>query len=254
MISPSMSTAVLTGRVDNFIRISPTTGNQATTIANKILADGIKEAAVLYDSSNIPFTTEMYEAFAHYFRQAGGKISEVLVLEDSRELTSQARTLVSGDPECVLAIVSAIDLAMLAQQIRREGSPIKIYGVGWAKTPDLIQHGGRAVEGIILVGVFENPRKSSRYLAFEKSYTEKYGHPPSFIYEAGYEAASVLIEGMRMSRWMNPESVKRAILEKGRFDGLQEPIRFDRFGDVDRSYTLFSVQKGRFVVLDQDDG
>ena len=60
-----------------------------------------------------------------------------------------------------------------------------------------------------------------------------------------HDAASVLIDSL--TRRSNDLPLKKALIELGPFQGLQEKIQFDAYGDTQRSAAIAIIQNGRFV-------
>ena len=109
MVSPSMGTTMLSDLDDNLIRVvNPGSISQGIIIAEKILRDEISEVAVIYDSSNIPYTTEVYHGFVEHYTELGGSVVEVFVIENPENLRTYGRKLATESTEGLLIISSAI--------------------------------------------------------------------------------------------------------------------------------------------------
>ena len=145
--------------------------------------------------------------------------------------------------------LSAIDAANLAQQLKKAGSKSQLLGISWSQTNDLLEHGGRAVEGMVLISVYRNDNKSEQLVAFEKAYKDRYHDEPSFPSMLGYDAINVLIEGLQNSDAKTPENIKKAILTQGEFDGVAYPIRINKFGDSIGNFKLVKVKDNLFTSL-----
>ncbi len=250
MISPTMSTPILGGIDDNLIRTCPTNSTQALTIAGTVLKEGIKKIAIVYDLSNRQYTEEIFVTFKDEFIKNGGRIVYLKTIGTCEKLCDIADEMKGSDPDGFLAITSAIDAAILAQHIRKTGSNINLYACSWAQTLDLIQHGGEAVEGMVLVSMYINPVKSPGYLEFKKQYKEMFNEEVSFVTVMAYDAAEVLLTGMRESKRLDPDSIKDTILRIGTFEGLEDTFRIDEYGDTARPYSLFIVTRGQFVLME----
>jgi branched-chain amino acid transport system substrate-binding protein len=52
-----------------------------------------------------------------------------------------------------------------------------------------------------------------------------------------------------MSRQTGDETLKAAVLKYGPYEGLQQPIQFDQFGDTARLVYFTEIRAGRFVLV-----
>jgi len=150
----------------------------------------------------------------------------------------------------VLMCLSAVDAANLSQQIRKLGSDMQLYGVSWSQTDDLIFHGGKAVEGMILVAFksYKDPRPE--FLIFEKAYKARYKKAPSFVSGMTIDALDLLFRGMGKDESLVPANVKEAVLNMEAFQGLSTKVKLDEFGDSQARYWLTTVKDGKFVTRD----
>ncbi|MCK7499158.1 MAG: hypothetical protein MZW92_58270 [Comamonadaceae bacterium] len=65
---------------------------------------------------------------------------------------------------------------------------------------------------------------------------------------AAHDAATVVLESL--ARRSRGQSLKEALVALGPFDGLQQPIRFDRYGDTARKGYFLTMREGRFVPIE----
>ena len=86
---------------------------------------------------------------------------------------------------------------------------------------------------------------SPRFTDFRQRYVKRFGREPAFGSVLAHDAASVLIDSL--TRRSNDLPLKKALIELGPFQGLQEKIHFDAYGDTQRSAAIAIIQNGRFV-------
>ena len=151
-------------------------------------------------------------------------------------------------PDAVVIVASALDTAMLAQQIRKVGSKVVLAASEWSSTEQLLELGGKAVEGMILSQFFDRESSDPAYIAFRDHYREQFGRLPGFAGVRAYDAAMVVLEALQQRR--RDESLKEAVLRIRTFQGLQGSLTFDDFGDVEGRTILTTVREGNFKVLE----
>jgi branched-chain amino acid transport system substrate-binding protein len=151
-------------------------------------------------------------------------------------------------PQAVLLLCNAIDTALLAQQFYKLGSEVPLFSSEWAFTMDLINFGGRAVEGMSSFHSFDAESRDPAYLAFRDSFVRRFGYQPPFASVLAYDAAAFLLAGLARARPAEP--LKETLLGLGAFRGLQSEFTVDAFGDVERRLFLTRVTNGQFQVVD----
>ncbi|MGC3983652.1 MAG: ABC transporter substrate-binding protein [Pseudorhodoferax sp.] len=121
-----------------------------------------------------------------------------------------------------------------------------LAAAAWAATPALLELGGHAVEGMLLVQS-HNPQDSSpRFAAFQQAFRARFDGLPGYGAAVAYDAVLVLEQAL--ARAAPGESLKEAVLGHGPYQGLQQSIAFDRFGDASRTAYATVVRGGRFVL------
>jgi branched-chain amino acid transport system substrate-binding protein len=114
-------------------------------------------------------------------------------------------------------------------------------------TKDLIRFGGNAIEGMHLIGVYQSKIESQDYLEFGNTFYKKFSYEPSFVSIMAYDAFNVLTQGIKASDDLTIQDVKNNILLIERFNGLEDSIEMNSFGDSKRSYLMYKVINGEFI-------
>ena len=158
--------------------------------------------------------------------------------------------------ECSVVIwvsVSAIFASVLATAASaaatacRAAASFAVWPFTWSATEQLLELGGREVEGMSSIQLFNRELETPRYQVFLRSYRERFAQEPGFASIAAYDATQALIQALRQQR--ADQSVKQALLQAGPYEGLQERWNFDPYGDVQRRNYITIVKGGRFVAV-----
>lgn len=86
------------------------------------------------------------------------------------------------------------------------------------------------------------------YHAFEQAYRQRFKQSPGFAGAAGYDAALVAIDVYRARK--RHESLKNIIIAKREFQGVQQVLKIDRFGDADRKTFVTLVRNGSYITVE----
>lgn len=251
VVTPTMSTDYLTGRDDNIVRTASTTARQGVQLANHAKSRGIKRVSAVYDLSNQKYTELLYMAFSEKAKSMGIMTPQVLTIDRTKhpKMLPLAERIAAAGTDAVLTCLSAVDAANLAQQLRKIGSEQALLGVSWSQTDDLLLHGGRAVEDMVLIATRNYGVETTELQTFRKAYSKRYKETPSFVAAKGYDGMTMLVLGLQNAGELTPDAVKRAILANG-FHGTEGWRELDEFGDVLTGYYLVTVKDGQYVNAD----
>jgi len=250
LISPTISTDDLTGRDDYFLRVIPSNAVQGRNLAKTAAkVAGAHRITVIFDALNDSFARPIIAAFDETFRAEGGGLVRTESFTGQGDFERLVQLLQQTDTDGILLIASASDAGMFCQHQKKAGLDLPVFLPMWAMTNDFIAMGGAAVEGAYLISQEDSSSENPAYQRFRQRYSAKHGMEPTFAAILSYEATMVLAEGMRSAKELSAEGIKAAIIETKTFQGLQQPIVIDRFGDAAGSYYLYRVQGGAFVKV-----
>lgn len=251
LVSPTTTTAQLTGLDDHFLRVTATTREYAKNMARHLHERrGLRRVTVIGELGNRAYTESWIADFSGEFVARGGAVvhRESYHAGPGVVFIDLARRALVPEADGVVLVTSAMDAGMIAQQIRKLGSQLPIAGAEWASTDQIVAFGGRAVEGMTLSQFFDRTSRAAAYLEFRRAYRERFGEEPGFASVNAFDAVNVVLDASAARK--PGESLKEAVLRIGSFPGLQSPLSLDRFGDADRKAHLAVVVAGAFQVVD----
>ncbi len=252
MLSPTASTNDLAGIDDYFLRVQPPNIKEDYHLAQHAFKGmKLRKMAGVYDLSNRAYTEGCYSNFVSKFESMGGTLIFTTTFTSGQEVSHLdiAKNILNSNPEGLMIAAGALDTAMICQHLRKLGSHIPVVSSGWAMTPDFLQHGGTAVEGVVFsIPGYVKDSKDKRYLEFRKQFNERFGKEPNFSSVNSYEAAQVLF--IVLSKTDDVEKIKDTILNQQIFPGLQGDIKIDKYGDADRKAILQTVKNGQYKTME----
>lgn len=250
VVSPTVTTTMLTGKDDLFLRVISDTAGYSSLAARFHHQRGIRRVAAVFDTRNRAYTEDWLNGFRKTFSALGGKLVAEVPFESGERIDHEGivRTLLTQRPDALLFVSAAVDAALFAQQARRIDDRQTLIAVEWAATERLIELGGRAVDGMFVGQFFDRNATTPQYLALREAYVTRFRSSPGFASVAAYDATRAIIEARR--RAPAGSSLKQALLERGPFAGAQSPIAFDRFGDAQRRTFITEIRDGRFVAVE----
>lgn len=254
MISPTISLDSLSGIDDNFLRLIPLNKYQGQFLADAAYhRKKIKKVAIIYDNRNKGFAEGIILSFTKQILDYGGQtvITEAFTTGNKINYSQITKKIGQTEAEGILIIASSADAAMFCQHLFKENINLPVFMPMWPMTKDLIKQGGPAVEGVYLVSHMDIHSATKEYSQFKKNYYDQYGGEPSFASLLSYEAAKMLFDSMSETNEFTTEKIKENILRKKVFQGLQNEITLDQYGDTMRQIYLYQVQNGDFIKVEK---
>lgn len=251
IFSPTMSTNSLTGMDDNFFRVCSASVEETRVIINTLKKEDKRDFTIVYDISNRPYTEPMRNTII----KSASENNLTLVHEEAFDsgtvnYEGMVKNIHEKGASNIVIFASGVDTAQIAQHLKLLGSNASLYSAAWATTDDLLDSGGQAVEGMRVSGLYDIKTTQSSYLTFKEKMEKKHNDSPSFPEIYGYESMMILKEGIVLADSFDTKAVKASIINQGVFQGLQQEIKIDPYGDAHRSYYVYEVQNGAFKGID----
>lgn len=246
-IGPTVAGANLAGRDDGLIRLYPSTVDMGRCLGEAALARGRARVACLGDHGNEDFRRTVLDGL----RTVPGiaLTAEIgFAGADRPDHAALAARALAGRPQAVLLIAGALDTALLCQLLRRDGHQGLLLTTSWAISPELLEHGGGAVEGLLFPQPFDLDGRQPPWLAFATAFQERFRTPPTYAAAVNFEAVALLAAALADGG--DPAAVKRRLLHPGTCAGLQEDFALDACGDARRRLVLHTVRDGAFRRCD----
>jgi len=211
---------------------------------------GIRNVVVAYDLKNKAYTESWLEDFRKEFELLGGKISLSVTFNSSPDthLYDVVEQAMVPEAEALVISASAMDTAMLSQQVRKMGGDLTIAASEWAATEKLLELGGSAVEGVIVSQFFNRNSTERVYVEFREAYKKRFGNEPGFASVNAYDAVNVVLDGMKKQK--EGKLSKENIQKITEYQGVQGQIKIDQYGDADRVTYISVVKNKEFVVVE----
>lgn len=250
MISPTSSTNKLSGLDDYFFRVYYTNAQAAQLLARRIVVqDGMKRIAVIYDLGNKAYTEDWAQHFAEIVEKHQGSVARIpFELSSDTLFLDIARQAGASQPEAIVILANAVDTAMICQQLTKTGVELPRFATGWSYSDDLIHFGGKSVEGLAVIQSANMQSPASRSAVnFIKAYQGRFSDRPNFPAMHAYDATMIAFEALQKST--DPKTIRRTLLSMPPYQGVQDLLAFDRFGDqTNPTLYLARIIDGKFVV------
>lgn len=244
VLSRTVSDASWADKDDRFLRFVGSIKDYGSTLGAFALGKGTHSVAVIADARNKAYAQAMRDNFLSA-ATIGSTEERWVDAGFSHDLV--AAWAMSASPEAVLAILSGLDAAKLAQSLDKLGFKGLLYLAPWAQDQNLLSYSGRLSSRIFLSSEFNPDSTALPYQAFKARFKELFSIDPVMSSSFGYEIATFLLGGMQDARSSRPADVRARLLSQGRFKGLQYDFDLDQEGDASLSANILTIKAGAFT-------
>jgi len=247
MLSPTSSAEYLMGRDDFFFTLYPS-NSQLAQKAARFAYERLKlrRIAVVVDFANEVYTENYYQEFRLAFEQLGGEMlgKHEYYSTDDNDFTTMTTKLIAEEPDSLLVVAASLDTALVAQQLYKRKLEIPIIGCDWAAYQELIEQGGPYVEHIFIASIFSSKQLENSYGLFREEYQRRFRENPSIGGALGYESMWLLAQALELQS--RTQTLKDVLLDNT-FEGFEETLSFNKYGEAQREIFIKTVRNGEFV-------
>lgn len=247
MISPTISTEILSNLDDNFIRVMPSNLIQIEALSRLINFDEVNRFGVLYDINNKLFAETFIDVIESKMNaNLSNKISYDSKTSYMEYVLDEVKKM---KVEKLLIISSGDDVAKIAQTFKIESLDIQVILPTWAFSESLIMKGGSAVNGYSGIDFFDIDSKSQDFLDFKEALLNNYDSMPSFSSIMAYESVHLVANAMKKTSYRNISDIKTYILNSNDYYGLFGDLRINSYGDAIREIYLYTILDGKVTRI-----
>ena len=245
MISAASASNEFSGIDDQFFRVHVANNAQRFKGFTKyIKAAGFSRIYGIYDEENETYSKDYLENFEKSFLLNNKE--KFLAYSKIKDLDFLVKDIKDKNPDLLLISANSVDAARIVQYLRINGIDTKIASSEWAMTPNFLENSGKYSEGVIFNIDYDESSKNEKFIKFFDNFKNKYNLTPSIYAVKGYELAQIIIELLEMG---TETELKKNLLIKKEFQGLQDTIVFDEFGDVIRNFNTYVVVNSKFKKI-----
>ena len=245
----SGSTATEVGKAGPYVfRIMPSDEVQSSIMADWAWELGYKKVAIIYEEN--AWGRGLMEAFTKDFPARGGTIVTVQAADPgATDFRTQLLKIMTLSPDAIYAPLYTRGAGLMIKQAREMGIEQQVLGADVYGTPELIQAGGTAVEGVLYTtfGEYHGPE----YQEFAKRYKEKYGIDVETYTTYCYDAFMIAVEAIERipkEKDINGPNIREELLKIKDYRGVTGLTTFDgRNSAIGKTFDKMTVKNGKHV-------
>jgi branched-chain amino acid transport system substrate-binding protein len=251
MISPTATNPLVTQNKKYISRVCFIDSDQGR-IAAKLATDQMKAktAAVIFDISQ-DYSVALASFFKREFQKSGGKIvSDTKFKSGDRDFTPQLSSMKESKPDVIYAPIYYTECALVAKQAREMGLEAPILAGDGVQAPELIELGGKAVEGLLFTTHFHRDMVTSeRGKKFLELFKQEFNKEPDAFTANAADAYFIIVDAIQRAGSTDPDKLRQAIIETKDFEGVSGKLTMTQSGDPIKAMVVNKVQDGKFVYV-----
>lgn len=252
VVSPTATNPLVTQGKKYVFRvcfIDPVQGDVAAKYAFNTLK--AKKAALIVDKSQ-DYCVGLAKFFKDAFTKLGGKIvAETYCVTEDKDFSAQLSTIKPTNPDVIYAPNYYSPVALFTKQARELGLKAPVLSGDGAQADELIQIGGKEVEGVTFTGHF-NVKAATTALAkdfiarFDKKYPNK---EPNAFHALGADAYFVLLDAITRAKSTKGEAIRAALATTKNFQAISGKLSIGEDGNAVKPMVINVVKGGKFEYL-----
>lgn len=231
--------------------IDPFQGTVMANYAYNVL--GARKAAIVQEVSN-DYSVGLAKFFTDAFVGLTGDPASIVEVANyntnDTEFSAQLQNVASKNPDVVFAPGNYTESALLIKQAREQGIELPFLGGDTWETPEFVQIGGSAVEGVVYSFFYDSkaPANDNGKLFIEE-YKKETGQDPAGVTALGFDAYLVIIDAITRANSADPKAIRDALATTADYPGAAGTITLDENGDAVKSAVIKTVENGEFTYM-----
>ena len=228
--------------------IDPYQGAGAATYAVKNL--GFKKAAILKDLAS-DYGVGLAKFFDGSFKKLGGEVVANLSYQSGdQDFTPQLTEIISKKPDVLYIPAYFAEGAIIMKQARELGATFRIMGGDAMDNPDVVNIGGKAVEGFIITAfpyAASMPSMNPQAEKFTKDWEKLFpGKEPNMNSALGYTCYMMFIASIeKVGNADDREALTKAISETKDLPTVFGPLSLNADHDAEMAIGIIEIKNGK---------
>jgi branched-chain amino acid transport system substrate-binding protein len=229
--------------------IDPFQGTVAAKFARNTLK--VKSVAVLSDAAS-PYSAGLSQYFKERFTADGGTIvAEQRFSGGDKDFKAQLTAIRAANPEGIFVPGYYTEAGLIVLQARQLGITVPLFGGDGWEAPELLQIGGKSLEGCYYSTHYSPEDKAEAVQKFVKNFKAKFdGEVPDAMAALGYDSAMILADAIKRAGTTESAKLRDAIATTKDFAGVTGKTTLDANRNANKAAVVLTIRNGRFEYIE----
>jgi len=251
-ISPSSTNPAVTQTGDYIFRvcfIDPFQGTAMAKFAQSALH--LKKVALLTSVSS-PYSVGLAKYFKETFAAIGGEIAiEQKYSEGDKDFKAQLTAIKAAGVDGIFVPGYYTEAALISKQARELDLSLPIFGGDGWEAPQLIEIGGKAMEGTYYSTHYSPENSSPAVQSFMTKFRARFdGETPDAMAALGYDSAMVLADAIKRAGTTAGPELRNALAATKDYNGVTGLTTIDAKRNATKAAVVITVKDGKFKFVE----
>jgi branched-chain amino acid transport system substrate-binding protein len=201
---------------------------------------------------NSPYSVGLSGFIRERFTALGGEVvADQKYNEGEKDFRAQLTALRSARPDAIAATGFYTEAALICIQARELGLNVPIFGGDGWEAPQLIELGGKAVEGTYYATYFSAQNQSPRVASFVQRYQKRWnGEIPEAVAALGYDATFLIAGAIERTGTTDGPKLRDALAGTKDFEGITGKTTIDAHRNSAKPAFMQTVKNGKIEFFE----
>jgi branched-chain amino acid transport system substrate-binding protein len=213
-----------------------------------------KRVAVL-TSVSASYSVGLSKVFRERFTALGGEIpAEQKYSEGDKDFRAQLTAIKAAKPDAIAITGFYTEAALICKQARDLGITVPFFGGDGWEAPELIEIGGKAVEGTYYASHYSSASTAPEVAGFVKKYRARFnGETPDSMAPLAYDATFIIAEAITRAGTTEGPKLRAALAGTKNFPGVTGRTTIDPQRNASKSAVMLTVKNGQVAFVETID-
>lgn len=254
MITPSSTAPEVTAKGNYVFRVCFIDPFQGTVMA-KFAKNTLKLRKVgLLTSVSSAYSVGLARYFKEKFAADGGTVLlEQKFAEGEKDFRAQLTAIKAAGVEGVFIPGYYAEAALICRQARDLGLNVPLFGADGWESPELVEIGGKAVEGTYFGTHYSPENKDPIVAGFNARFRQRWGDVSDTLTGLGYDSVMMLVDAIKRAGSTDGPKLRDALAATKNFKGVTGTITLDAQRNPTKSAVVLLVKNGKFEFVESID-
>jgi branched-chain amino acid transport system substrate-binding protein len=252
MISPSSTNPRVTEMGSYIFRVCFIDPFQGTAMAKFAQSSLHLKKVALLTSVSSPYSVGLAKYFKETFAAIGGEITiEQKYSEGDKDFKAQLTAIKAAHVDGIFVPGYYTEAALISKQARELELSYPIFGGDGWEAPQLIEIGGKAMEGTFYSTHYSPENSSPGVQSFVRKFRARFAdETPDAMAALGYDSAMVLADAIKRAGTTEHSKLRAAIAATKNYDGVTGLTTIDSHRNATKSAVVITVKDGQFKFVE----
>ena len=254
MITPSSTAPEVAARGNYIFRVCFIDPFQGTVMAKFARTTLKLRKVALLTSVSSAYSVGLAKYFKEKFAADGGIIAlEQRFAEGDKDFRAQLTAIKAAGVDGIFVPGYYAEAALVCRQARDLGITLPIFGADGWESPELVNIGGKAVEGTYFATHYSPENKDPVVAKFNERFHQRWGNVSDTLTGLGYDSVMMLVDALRRAGTTDSAKLREALAATRNFKGVTGTITLDAQRNPTKSAVVLTVKNGQFVFVESVD-